>query len=315
MRRTRISGLLLLPLLGWSSAPAAPPARAPAARPRVAVLEMEDKTSRYSWYQAGRSAQEMLITELVKSGKYRVIERDRLKSLMSEKDLSLSGDVDPKTAVRAGQLLGVEFLVAGAVTELGVTDSHASAPGYRGFPGFSVKKQRMDAALDVRAISATTGEIVWSDSKSESTSDSSVYVAGAGGGSQDRQKLDRVLRPIVQKLARSLAEAELPTSGLGGAAGAARGGGEAPRGGGGAGVRVGGGGLGAVAGVSVGDVFVVFRVGDVIKDPDTGEVLGADEKRVGRVRVTAVRGPRLSAASVVEGGGLKAGDVLKTRQR
>lgn len=311
MRKTLIPGLLLLPLLGSGSAPAAEPARAPAAKPRVAVLEMEDKTSRYSWYQAGRSAQEMLITELVKSGKYRVIERDRLKSLMSEKDLSLSGDVDPKTAVRAGQLLGVEFLVVGAVTELGVTDSHASAPGYRGFPGFSVKKQRMDAALDVRAISATTGEIVWSDSKSESTSDSSVYVAGAGGGSQDRQKLDRLLRPIVQKLARSLAEAELPTSGLGGAADASGIAGKVAKAEGTT-VFLN---VGAEAGVSEGEEFDVFRVGEVIKDPDTGEVLGADEKRVGRVRVTAVKGPRLSTASVVEGGGLKAGDVLKTRQR
>lgn len=311
MRSPRLLGLLLLPLAGGPILPAAPPAKAPAAKPRVAVLELEDKTSRYSWYQAGRSAQEMLITELVKSGRYRVVERDRLRSLMAEKELSLSGDVDPKTAVRAGQLLGVEFLVAGAVTELGVSDSHASAPGYRGFPGFSVKTQKMEAALDVRAISATTGEIVWSDSKSESTSDSSVYVAGAGGGTQDRQKLDKVLRPIVQKLARSLAEAELPTSGLGGVADASGVVGKVAKAEGST-VFLN---VGAEAGVSEGDEFDVYRVGDVIKDPDTGEVLGADEKRVGRVRVAAVKGPRLSTASVVDGGGLKAGDVLKARPR
>ena len=311
MRSPRLLGLLLLPLAGGPILPAAPPAKAPAAKPRVAILELEDKTSRYSWYQAGRSAQEMLITELVKSGRYRVVERDRLRSLMAEKELSLSGDVDPKTAVRAGQLLGVEFLVAGAVTELGVSDSHASAPGYRGFPGFSVKTQKMEAALDVRAISATTGEIVWSDSKSESTSDSSVYVAGAGGGTQDRQKLDKVLRPIVQKLARSLAEAELPTSGLGGVADASGVVGKVAKAEGST-VFLN---VGAEAGVSEGDEFDVYRVGDVIKDPDTGEVLGADEKRVGRVRVAAVKGPRLSTASVVDGGGLKAGDVLKARPR
>lgn len=311
MRSPRLLGLLLLPLAGGPILLAALPAKAPAAKPRVAILEFQDKTSRYSWYQAGRSAQEMLITELVKSGKYRVIERDQLRSLMAEKELSLSGDVDPKTAVRAGQLLGVEFLVVGAVTELGVSDSHASAPGYRGFPGFSVKTQKMDAALDVRAISATTGEIVWSDSKSESTSDSSVYVAGAGGGTQDRQKLDKLLRPIVQKLSRSLVEAELPTSGLGGAADASGVAGKVAKAEGST-IFLN---VGAEAGVTEGNEFDVYRVGDVIKDPDTGEVLGADEKRVGRIRVTAVKGPRLSTASVVDGGGLKAGDVLKVRPK
>ncbi|KAA0252351.1 MAG: hypothetical protein EDX89_18960 [Acidobacteria bacterium] len=311
MPRARLLVPIVLPLLLARPAAAAPPPKAPAAKPRVAVLQFEDKTSRYSWYQAGRSAQEMLITELVKAGKFRVVERDRLQTLMAEKDLSLSGDVDPKTAVKAGQLLGVEFLVVGAVTELGVSDSRASAPGYRGFPGFSVKTQKMEAALDARAISTATGEIVWSDSERDSTSDSSVYVAGAGGGTEDRQKLDRVLRPIVGGLARSLARAELPTTGLGGAADASGVAGKIAKADGST-VFLN---VGSEAGVSPGDEFDVYRVGDPIKDPDTGEVLGADEKKVGRVRVTAVKGARLSTAAVVTGSGLQAGDVLKVPDR
>ena len=38
---------------------------------------------------------------------------------MQEKGLSLSGDIDPKTAVKVGKMLGVEYLIAGALTELG----------------------------------------------------------------------------------------------------------------------------------------------------------------------------------------------------
>ena len=52
-------------------------------------------------------------------------------------------------------------------------------------------------------------------------------------------------------------------------------------------------------------------MGKVIKDPDTGEVLGADETKVGKVKVTKVMGARLSTASVVSGSGFKPGDTIK----
>ena len=69
--------------------------------------------------------------------------------------------------------------------------------------------------------------------------------------------------------------------------------------------------VGSEAGVKEGDEFTVIRAGDVIKDPDTGEVLGANETTVGRVRITAVMGPRLSKAAPVSGAVFKVGDVLK----
>ena len=70
----------------------------------------------------------MFVTELVKSGKYRVIEREQLAAIMQEKNLSLSGEIDPKTAVKAGKLLGVEYIITGALTELGVADRGRARP-------------------------------------------------------------------------------------------------------------------------------------------------------------------------------------------
>ncbi len=290
---------------GLLAALAAPAAFA--AKPRVAVIEFKDKTGRYSWYRSGEAAQDMLVTELVKSGKYRVIEREQLAAIMQEKNLSLSGDVDPKTAVKAGKLLGVEYLVTGSLTELGVADRGARVPGMFGLPSVRVGSQKMDAAIDARMISTTTGEIVWADSAKESTSDASVYVAGAGGGVDDKRKLDRVLRPVVVKLAESMAKASAPTSGVGGAGDASGVSGKV--------AKVEGSSIylnvGFEAEVKEGDTFDVYRVGNVIKDPDTGEVLGADETKVGRLKVTKVMGPRLSLATVVEGSAFKPGDTLR----
>src|SRR5450756_2871022 len=167
----------------------ASPLLAQGAKPRVAILEFKNKASHYtwSWYEAGRQAQDMLVTELVKSGKYRVIEREQLQAIMQEKHLSLSGDLDPKTAIQFGKMLGVEYLIAGAITELGVTDRNARVPGgfLRGLHLLRPDAHGREAALDARAFSTSTGEIVWADTAKDETSDSSVYVAGAGGGARD----------------------------------------------------------------------------------------------------------------------------------
>jgi curli biogenesis system outer membrane secretion channel CsgG len=300
-----------LPAIALLALFTASPLLAQGAKPRVAILEFKNKASHYtwSWYEAGRQAQDMLVTELVKSGKYRVIEREQLQAIMQEKHLSLSGDIDPKTAIQFGKMLGVEYLIAGAVTELGVTDRNASVPGgfLRGLPSVSVRSQKMEAALDARAFSTSTGEIVWADTAKDETSDSSVYVAGAGGGANDRNKVDKLMRPVVQKLAASLAKASLSSSGLGGAGDASGVVGKIAKADGGT-LYVN---AGSEAGVKEGDEFAVYRVGEQIKDPDTGEVLGANEMKVGRVKITSVKGPRLSIAAAVSGSGFKAGDTLK----
>ena len=288
------------------------PAFAQGNKPRVAVLEFKNKASRYAWnwYDAGRGAQDMLVTELVKTGKYRVIEREQLAAIMQEKNLSLSGDIDPRTAVKIGKMLGVEYLIAGAVTELGVTDRGASVPGGLGrfgLPSVSVRSQKAEAAVDARAFSTSTGEIVWADSAKDETSDASVYVSGAGGGASDHGKVDKILRPVVQKLASSFAKADVQTSGMGGKGDASGIVGKIAKAEGSL-LYVN---VGSEGGVKEGDEFNVYRVGEQIKDPDTGEVLGANETRVGRVKITSVKGPRLSTAAALSGSGFRAGDTLK----
>jgi len=194
---------------------------------------------------------------------------------MQEKHLSLSGDIDPKTAIQFGKLLGVEYLVTGAVTELGATDRNAHVPGglLRGLPSVNVRSQKMEAALDARAFSTSTGEIVWADTARDELSDSSVYVAGAGGGASDASG-------VVGKIAKADGGTLYVNAG-------------------------------SEAGVKEGDEFQVYRVGEQIKDPDTGEVLGANEVKVGRVRITSVKGPRLSIAASISGSGFRAGDTLR----
>ena len=196
-----ICGALLLAIL---AAPGLIQAAGKADKPRIAVLEFKNKADNQWWYHGGaEAAQDVFVTELVKSGKFRVVEREQLEALMQEKGLTLSGDVDPKTAVKVGKLLGVNYLLTGAVTEYGNTDVSGGGGGV--FAG----KRKFVAALNARIIDTSTGEIAWADEASQEESSVRVSVFGVGGGVDDNRMFDKVMKPCIQKLVASLKNADL----------------------------------------------------------------------------------------------------------
>jgi len=62
-------------------------------------------------------------------------------------------------------------------------------------------------------------------------------------------------------------------------------------------------------GMAEGDVFNVFAQGEELKDPDTGEVLGREEVKVGKVKITQV-GAKTTQAEILEDTGVDKGAVL-----
>lgn len=209
MKRFTIISLCAALLLAVLAAPAVTSA-ASSEKPRIAVIEFKNKADNQWWYHGGaEAAQDVFVTELVKSGKFRVVEREQLQALMAEKNLTLSGDVDPSTAVRIGKLLGVNYLLTGAVTEYGVTEKGGHAPGLRRLPGVSASKKTFVAAMNARLIDTSTGEIVWADEARGEESSARVFVGGFGGGVDDDRMFDKVLKPVIQQLTASLKAADL----------------------------------------------------------------------------------------------------------
>lgn len=179
-------------------------------KPRIAVIEFKNKAENQWWYHGGaEAAQDVFVTELFKSGKFRVVEREQLDALMQEKNLSLSGDVDPATAVKIGKLLGVNYILTGSVTEYGVTEKGARTPGLRRLPGVSVGKKEFVAAMNARLIDTSTGEIVWADEARGTEGSAKVFVGGYGGGVDDDRMFDKVMKPVIQQLVASIKAADL----------------------------------------------------------------------------------------------------------
>lgn len=179
-------------------------------KPRIAILEIKNKAdNQYWWHGGGEAAQDVFITELVKSGKFRVVEREHINAILEEKGLVLSGDIDPSTAMEIGKLLGAEYLLAGAVTEYGYDETDVHTPGIRGLPGVSVGKKTFTAAVNARVFDVSTGEIVWADEARHEEGSARVFVGGFGGGSNDRRMFDKVMRPVIDDLVASLKVADL----------------------------------------------------------------------------------------------------------
>lgn len=84
--------------------------------PVVAVLYFDNNSfgkDRADYDGLGKGIADLLITDMAGNPAMRVVERDRLQSILQEQDLVKSKSVDPQTAVKLGKLLGAAYLVTG----------------------------------------------------------------------------------------------------------------------------------------------------------------------------------------------------------
>jgi curli biogenesis system outer membrane secretion channel CsgG len=77
---------------------------------RIAVLPLTSEG------MSGSDISDALVTELMGSG-FSIMERTDLEKVLQEQKLHYTGAIDPQTAIQAGQLAGVDFIVVGSVTK------------------------------------------------------------------------------------------------------------------------------------------------------------------------------------------------------
>ena len=152
---------------------------------RIAVAQFKDKTGKGWWTgQIGDGMADQMITALVNTNRYIVLERQLLGNVLSEQDLGASGRVRGETAAPIGQIEGAELLIVGAVTEFEGAASGAGGGLGGGLPGFlgaitgGYKKAHM--AIDLRVIDARTSRVLAATSVEGEATD--VNLGGLLGG-------------------------------------------------------------------------------------------------------------------------------------
>ncbi|UCF80545.1 MAG: hypothetical protein JSV08_08555 [Acidobacteriota bacterium] len=286
------------------------------AKVRVAVMDFDTSALHGSWpygwsyTQLQTAAADNLVTELVKSGKFSVIEREKLNLVMKEQNLSMSGDIDPATAVKFGKLLGVQLIITGSVTEFGISDWGGAVPQvgkWKWGGGIGGKMVSSKASLTARLIDTTTAEIINAYEAEGKQKFGRGMFAGSGfGKNYDSGIASKVLAKSIDNLAAEIvADAEdiEPSTGtwvppLEGKVAAVVSDSKIYLN------------LGQGSGLEVGEKLEVLRVGQEIRDPDTGEVIDVETMKVGTITVTEVK-EKSSIASATTGSGYQKGDIVR----
>lgn len=270
-------------------------------KPRIAVLKIKNKST-YGAEQMARACEDWLVEGLVKTGNFRVIERQELESVLKEQGLSLSGAVDDKTAVEAGKILGCQLVVLGAITDFSVHRS--GAHGAFGI-GFNVGVTKAEGMLNIRLVNTTTAEIIYTGSEKGEHSFSNVDVAGFGGGVDwDESQARQIFEPAVQRAVAAISSKVGSIKDSLGSVAVSRG----------KVAKVSEGkiyvSVGSTDGVKEGDTYNLYRLGEEITDPDTGKKLGQEKTRMGTFTVTKVVAEHLSLG-VTDGGAVQVGDLIE----
>lgn len=249
-----------------------------ALKKRIAIFKLDDKTDqRVGWWDQksiGDGIADMIVTELVKSGKYKVLERQNINQLLKEQDLARDGIVRAESAAKVGQMLGAELIVTGAITEFGYrkSDTNVGALGKR----VGVGTQSAVCAIDLRLVNSTTGEIASADNIRRSKTTPSGSFSGKNLEFSNQQSFDeslvgKVSRQVVQDVVDKINEQMANVSWS-------------------AKIIMEKGGQiflnsGANDGVTAGMRLKVFRQGEALVDPDTGLTLGSVEEEIGEIEV------------------------------
>ncbi len=259
----------------------------------ITVTKFENRAGWVHHWDIGDAWGSVMTDLLSQTGRFIVLgETDMRQAAMGEQDLGASGRTaqGAKTPV-IGQLTPAQLLVKGAIT-------HVQASTTGGGGGLRVKGFRVGGAKDTAEINATiyvvdstTGMVMASKSvvgKSDRKAGRFGYSGRNWGGDVAAFKKDNVGKAVESAVSEAVDWIidELPNIPWTGTV-ALVDGGE---------VYVN---RGSRDGVSVGQTFVVGEV-DVIRDPDTGEVLKEKMNELARLRVDSVE-EKLSTCSVVSG--------------
>lgn len=245
------------------------------AKIRVAVMNFENNST-WAWWgdNLGAAAADELATQLVQTGKYTVLERRELASILQEQNLGATGAVTPATAAKVGKLLGVQLILTGSITAFSIK---RTSIGLRGIGGTYANAE---SKVDARLVNTETGEVMVVATGQGNKRMGGGYFRGVSAEQTfDQGAAQEALRPAVEQVVAKLTEQSGSLTSLTPAA---------PEGQ----IVSTRAGLyyinrGQAAGIKVGQKFSVHHVVDEIKDAD-GRLLDKVIEETGVLEVTQV---------------------------
>lgn len=243
-------------------------------KPVVAVGEITSAVQDFNTM----SIQLAIENALSKTGKYTIMERTRLASLLEERGLSAAGITDGNASL--GGFSGVDYLVYGSVSNITVARKNL----------FIVMNCDASLSMNIRVVDVNSGEIRFSenvsveDTVATSAADedpcvgislANVNIMGEGASDGIANKMTTALFPI--KVAQARGDEVYLNYGEGT--------------------------------LAKNDILSIKSVGEGFVDPDTGEVLGAEETTTAVIVIAGVRSKYSIGEVVSQNTAVNVGDI------
>ncbi|HUJ14813.1 MAG TPA: CsgG/HfaB family protein [Thermoanaerobaculia bacterium] len=259
----------------------------------ITVTKFENKAGWAGQWDIGDAWATVMTDQLNQTGKFIVLgEKDMRSEAMAEQDFAASGrTAGGNKAPVTGQMTPAQLLVKGAITH--VQEDTSGGHGGISFGGVSVggRGGKGEVNATIYIVDSTTGQVLASKSVVGTSTQRGLSVGvyhdgvGANAGGHHNDNVGKAVESAVGEAVKFLVD-QLPKIPWSGTV-----------------VQSAGGKVyinrGSREGVSVGQSFVCGTA-DVIRDPDTGEVLDTQVKEVARLRVSEVR-EKLSICTVAGG--------------
>ena len=173
--------------------------------PIIAITDIQASVDSGRWadYKNSKAAnfQNMLETQLVKVGRFKIIERNRVDEVLSEQ--ALQGEFSGTNTVLA--VGAVDYIVYGAVTKFGTIDKALSTRR------FHATSRITDFGIDIKIVDALNGEIRKAENVEVSvTSGNATETRGLSVGAGAADPLADVQREAAKKVAAAVAESIFP---------------------------------------------------------------------------------------------------------
>lgn len=308
-----IAGLISLAMILFLSSRviALPLKSGPKIRVAVAQFGTTDRfASVYGGWNIGGGLAAELVTSLIESGRVVVVERAVLSKVLIEQEMGQSNLSSQLTQTPSGQLLGVDYLIVGEVTEFDERQMGAGGQGaiMKGIgPKISGDVEAAHVAVDLRIVDTRTGEIVESHRAEGKVWEKSVGgkinygVIDFGGDMFHKTPLGKATRQVIgDALDFVLNAIEKRTKDFTWLARV---------------IEVDGANVyfdaGARIKIAPHDKFTITSVEKVLTDPETNEILGLVEHPVGVAEAVAVENKYTKAVMINGGARPQIGDLVR----
>lgn len=269
----------------------------------IAVAEFENKTNLAGQVNLGTGMSDQLITSLMNTGRYIVLERENIQGVLREQDFGASGRTTAEGGAKIGQISRAQILIQGSITEFGSTESGGGGIAIQGFQ-FGGRRSTAVVGIDLRIYDTTTGHILSSKACRGVAEASGADIGYFGGdfafstGGEARTPMDFAVRAAIQQ-AVDFITIELNNVPWAGRIANVK-------------DNIVYINAGRESGLQAGDRFDVFKEGDPIIDPDTGISLGCETTQLGEIEVVSVE-EKFSKATPLSGVGFEKGNLVKMK--